>query len=267
VKLFRYEPVEVNRLETLNQNKLFFSSVDNFDDPSDSVPVVVPIDENINVAASRLEAHLRLEKVIYDKLYKKKYITGAAMLSVLVGEEDEKKLLTAYGYELAGCILRDNIGVCCFSGGENPNPVLFSQYAASHNGVCVEYESDDDNEHLFEVDYLDLVKYHPFSSTILSLIGENGSIDISDDEVYQPFLHKHSSWSYQKEYRIFTEGVNILRQASDYGLKISGIYFGQRCDDMTISLVTDTLSSHNISFYQYVREFRNRAEMWRVDEL
>ncbi len=131
----------------------------------------------------------------------------------------------------------------CFSIGSNRNKkmlqniLMWSHYADSHKGICVEYECEYTligDIHRNSVSYQ--IKYEnqktAYSPSVLSFFGKGEDIFKSN---------KAKCWNYENEYRIQTrmhhtntnfKGINI--PYSEIGLKIKAIYCGVKFEESQI---------------------------------
>lgn len=185
------------------------------------------------------------------------------------GFETQKIHLSSNGvmndvYEgIPNCVLSDNAEndiqqlsnlavMCCFS--ETPtNPIMWSHYADSNRGICIEYDlkklkSDPYKlaKHLFPIIY---ATERPFKQDLQQLIHDLNQLcrDIADRNVYDgetdfnrvlPILEtKGTEWSYEKEWRIvftkkqlYDEDDSVLDSGNIPFECVSGIYLGVRID-------------------------------------
>ena len=131
--------------------------------------------------------------------------------------------------------LRKRFYVCCFSKNMN-NLLMWSHYADSHKGVCLEWEIDESkkSEALHEIIYensitiLEEVKTHP-SGTLLLNVGTNGRF----------ILRKFKAWEYEEEIRIINmpKVNNYKGLYKDFPGKLTAIYFGRNVNDDDLELV------------------------------
>ena len=144
-------------------------------------------------------------------------------------------------------ILKD-FEICSYSKRKN-NLLMWSHYADSHKGVCLEYEIDDTEykKSYFEVTYS---KNQPIIENIRK--NNHGMVKISESAEFQVFLTKSPDWKYEKEIRTihsgFFETKGTLKKEPG---KLSAVYFGLHASDRHIDDIDTILEKDkNIRFYK-----------------
>ena len=97
----------------------------------------------------------------------------------------------------------DNVGICCFTE-EMQNPILWAHYAGSYSGICAEFRTTDDRNHLFS--HIAKVAYTSHRPTIRA--SQTGALQTvyggSQDWGYiaqHGICTKSADWSVEKEWR------------------------------------------------------------------
>jgi tetratricopeptide (TPR) repeat protein len=126
------------------------------------------------------------------------------------------------------------------------NTLLWSHYADSHKGICVEYEytfKDKPIATLHEVKYQSEIKFNE--------LGDGFRIKVED-------------WEYENEVRLFhydetnKEETPVLKSFEELGLKIKAVYFGERCtDDNQATIKKILVNNKNIVFKKMKTEERS----------
>ena len=136
---------------------------------------------------------------------------------------------------------QEEIRVACFSE-EWHSLLMWSHYADSHKGFCIEYDTENMSEYkksrLFAAVYLetqidgtdDLINEHP-NAGLISMIG------------------KAKEWSYEKEWRMldfdsYSEEYRYLKK------DIKAVILGVRSDDTNKSKVINWAKNNNKEIYQ-----------------
>lgn len=168
---------------------------------------------------------------------------------------------------------------------ENDNLLLWSHYADSHRGYCVEYTDYSDEEisylkskaifpenvpnhklsivrNALKVEYLndkqidDYISQFPEDDVeLLKQWKKKQNEDKEEEyltEIRRNFLIKHEIWSYEKERRIMVENKNTLIPPG----KITAIYFGMRMppiDKRTIATIAFDKFKGNCSLFTMYR--------------
>ncbi len=84
----------------------------------------------------------------------------------------------------------------------------------------------------------------------------------------QPFLHKHESWKYQEEVRIFNlEGPSKVKKLEELKLNLTKIIFGRRVKEEVRLAIKKTTSEYtNIEYYEYLRPAVEGGPYWNLKE-
>ena len=138
--------------------------------------------------------------------------------------------------------LRNMYNVCCFSA-SGTTDVMWSLYADSHKGFCVEYDfkslgiTNEDVQLLLPVIYVDApyVQMDDFDSADASLL------------MYAMSL-KGTSWAYEQEWRRFyphTDKPNPEKMP-----KPVGIYLGTRCSEQNKEQMMEICKDKEITLFQ-----------------
>jgi hypothetical protein len=138
-------------------------------------------------------------------------------------------------------ILRSKLYVSSYS--QNRNEILmWSHYADSHKGLCLEWEIDDTKNQfykaLFEIDYVDEIKELENIET-----DDNGALKMSINSNGKFLKTKFKTWSYEEETRAYLsiDGSVLPGIYKDFLGPLKKIYFGMHAtnDDIeTIKLCT-----------------------------
>lgn len=127
---------------------------------------------------------------------------------------------------------QSNMKICCFAKNVD-NQVLWSMYANQFDGVCIEYEiNDNEAEDFYDVFYGVRFDYDPLYYMINCILNQK---EVKKQEVYdiakKLMLCKNYDWSFQKEVRYFSK-QNIIP------CKISCLYIGYKVSKKYEELLT-----------------------------
>lgn len=138
--------------------------------------------------------------------------------------------------------IRHDTLIYCFAGNNN-SLLMWSHYADSHKGVCIEFEVELAEKDLIKVDYSDKkanFDIYTVASIILALefIKKpfNGGDREFNSKIMKPFYTKSKEWSYEQEFRYIFSTKSPERVFIDKGHyyvkspKIKSITFGCRVD-------------------------------------
>jgi hypothetical protein len=208
---YKYRGIETFKrdLKTLVQNQIFASPFSDLNDPFEGM-----CDENIAVMTN-----------IVGKIF-----------------NECTSELTRSIKEIMG--FKSILGIYSLSKSNNEK-LLWSHYASSHRGYCIEYDLDKLKDrylvHLsvneIEVDYKD----KPQTITIQD-------INNRDIILRKLFATKFSSWSYEKEIRLIFDEAKY----KDYHPSaLTGIYFGLNTSDDIIENLINSLTDRDVRFYRF----------------
>ncbi|SHI86706.1 Protein of unknown function [Hymenobacter daecheongensis DSM 21074] len=125
----------------------------------------------------------------------------------------------------------NNIGVCCFSR-NNSSILMWSHYANSHRGFCLEFISDiPDGIHPLDVHYtsdFQTLNFHLFA----------------DDSIANMIYTKSSQWAYEEELRLLGTNLknNEQRKMSFNKSSLKSVYLGVNCELSTLDKIKEILS-------------------------
>ncbi|MCB0485849.1 MAG: DUF2971 domain-containing protein, partial [Flavobacteriaceae bacterium] len=138
------------------------------------------------------------------------------------------------------------IGVCCFSK-NNSNLLMWSYYADSHQGICLEFDSN----------------FEPFSKAF-NVEYKTEIPDVSSDllfsekettESIKKFLSiKSIDWKHEEEIRVFHQESNKSYFYTNRSLK--AIYFGIRTNQSDIEMICSIIKAKNpgVKFYKMKKQ-------------
>lgn len=266
MKLYKYRPFNQLTLKSIVDSSLFYASPTSFNDPLDCKPTIIP-----DISIYKLK--FTCQKLIENRRGKDnaiKIINNIFYLASQFGDFRKDYIIKKY----LSTILSEHIsseiieifkshGVLSLS--ETWSSVLmWSHYADSHRGLCLEYEIDvDSRPNLKAVNYS--AKRSINGSEIYDwqfMKIENGYQKVFDTTFYAKSLE----WKYEKEWR----DVSGVGGELDNGYNLSAIYFGMQCDYSIIMTIIRLLNNKNVNFYRVfpqVSEFLLERYLVSPDEL
>jgi hypothetical protein len=127
-------------------------------------------------------------------------------------------------------------GLICFSANWR-NPVQWAHYANNHKGICLGFDVTD---HLLtSVDYVE------------ERLSFNNPIN--EEDMLKIFSTKFNHWSYEEEYRVFTE----------LSVKENGLYYIDFSDDIVLKQVIIGASS-SITKKQILDAYGSKVEVFKA---
>lgn len=182
VKLYRFFGNTDHFLSALFGERIYISNAKDFNDPYDCLA----IDENISTIIN--------EDASLEEIYESKVIPL------------EKARIIQKGFS-AVCFTRDY-----------RNTVMWSHYANSHQGYCLEYRVEDLSKQCRD---LLPVRYRSKRAKI-------DTSKLSERELLNCALTKHSSWSYEQEWRMIF--LNEKNRKFVEKVRPSAVILGVNCD-------------------------------------
>jgi hypothetical protein len=218
--IYKYFRINQFLYDTLISNQLYFSSIQQFNDPYD--------------------CYLTLFDEISEddlKIYLKKINTSDELTIKCIEAFNKKgqKFLEPFIESYKAFI--DYHGICCFTKGKD-NLLLWSHYADSHKGVCLGFDYDlmiKKFPQFDEVEYSD----NPFYFDIKNV----------DESIAKTVLRKSTDWKYEEEIRFVMERSKSIGFFQD---ALTEVNFGTRCskrDMMNIQYLVSKLNYSNCVFY------------------
>lgn len=241
-KLYKYRGYSSRTLTALSNNELYFASSNLFNDPfdcrarkefefknNDDFVDKWTVFEQRSKGFSSDEAKTYLTSIVSDPVKREKYIKWQS-------EHFQKVVLQP-------------LGICSFS--EINNDILmWSHYADSHYGLCLEFNRTHSNM---------LKNAQP---TIYPKDDNFPFIDYWIDspdellaEVEKIVLTKSKHWSYEKEWRIIQRkpdnSNNYKGHAAPYPKELlAGVIFGYRMRKKERKTIEGILSDHSVQYYE-----------------
>ena len=195
MKLFRYEPNESSRLSTVRNGQIWMSNHYTFNDPFDVSSQIRPFREP---SWSKNHNLFKAIKALYSEVNENElhWILSGDVLSAIKKWCLTDTPATHNGQNILNMV-RERVGkfgMSCFCSSLE-NPLMWSHYANSHKGFCIEYEvtpMESENGHAF------------MSVNYTSKISKLNAIDLLLNTNYfcENFLaSKSPEWAYEGEYR------------------------------------------------------------------
>lgn len=254
MKFYRYRPLTLRDHESLCNSTIFYADPAKFNDPLDSKPSIsIDIDMDTlrylfqhmweNERANVQDVREKMQQIKYD-------LTCPDIQDAVLYEQ------SVYRQEIEG-ILIDIMGkyrVLSLSR-VNDSALMWSHYANSHEGMCVEYEiSEEDVPDWFQKVIYGNERLISASCVYDWFVNANEKSRRKAFEV--TFFHKANDWKYEQEWRHVVRDNGRPHRHSE--LDISGIYFGMKCPSYAIVSTVKLLDrgDNSVNFFQMKPEDR-----------
>lgn len=198
VKLFRFEKLQENRINTLSENQLWISSPSKFNDLDDCKlrGLYRGVDD-----ANNYQRVLKALDSLYpesnkyplsDGFYRR--IKDYIQVEVADTSSFKTRLISAGLVASIRNEIKQNVLVSCFFEGDNQNSLMWAHYANNHKGFCVEYELEESDPEIFNFNKVNYVSLLPeiYATELLF-----NPLETVARVVYS----KSIEWSYEKEWR------------------------------------------------------------------
>lgn len=168
-------------------NELYFSRPLDFNDPFDCLPKFIFTASKIAVKQFLEEQLSILEPNLINRRQRK------ARLKELMKKKRWKNPKIMHNLEKHfNFKIKNETGICSFS--QIPDHVLmWSHYADSHRGICLQFEQKSDTPYLGTAKKVHYQKEYPIINPI---------VDSMEQKVVSIFLTKAKFWEYEREWRI-----------------------------------------------------------------
>lgn len=236
-KLYKFFNMSKNSLNNLTTSTLYLSEPSNFNDPYDSKHLFDP-DKLLELLAS----NQNLRTYLVNKYGKINLLDKKSL-------DSNKKLI--YGIQLELIKYLNDFCITCFTENDFTNILMWSHYAESHKGFCLEYNTSESflgkyKAFFYPVIYSD--KIFDLSNCINNLYSKiylpkkkRGN----NTELILSLLYKADVWKYEKEWRL------ILIQNNEICInKPSAIYLGLNTDKKYKSEIIHFAKNKHIPIYQ-----------------
>ena len=240
-RLYKFRPYDENSLTMLINGTIWFAKPDSLNDPFDCK---IPFDNHINphelenflpryknfkgISDKQLEEEI--QKIHDSKGRLKKEFEN--IWNIVIHEADEQL---------------NNSGVFCLSQ-SSTNILMWSHYAESHRGFCVEFIRNSQND-LGDYEKTRRVQYSSDYPTVSPL---------SPDAFDLKFFTKSKDWKYEKEWRLINEEGNVRKP---FPGDISAIIFGLNMPEPQRKAIKNILFERNKIEYLQAIKVKNKFDL------
>lgn len=238
MKLFRYRTFE-RGFDEIKKSYLWFSDVENLNDPFDCKPVLV---DNKSIS----DTWLTLLKIDKDRFEVDPLLALRQAIATYPNNNASIEAVNAMAREEIAEVFSE-MGLCCFSEIFD-STLMWAHYAGnkfgqSGGGVCIEYEVETNQ-------FLMKCKKIQYVSNRVTLT----SAQVFDHEVTKAaVMTKSFEWAYEKEWRATAGpiGKGMDRKLFIHPETITAIYFGPKTTDEDIRRVENLKIEQNRKFQMH----------------
>lgn len=253
--LFKYQPFNEYSLQNMEKSEVYFAQKSKLNDPHE---IGFQLESYDDFKSKEIFLAKRREKYFKDSGYLDSIIT------MLSSEQEEKKYREDTKY-LSELIL--NAGILSLTT-DPKNRLMWSHYANSYQGFCLEFESSFLQKHDIPVYPADYVSEHPILSicelrdwqyqTIKSQFPHFTLVDLHQyyqqnfksyrSELTQQLLismltAKHMDWKYEDEWRYISINHGPIKYNSS---NLKSIIFGSKMTEDSKKIITKTLKKQKL---------------------
>lgn len=152
-----------------------------------------------------------------------------------------------------------NVRIRCFVNNKTKkspvsNILMWSHYADSHRGMCLEYRFSDEFMNQTNDDSVLRFRKVIYKREPLSIKSKQMTTDIG-------LLRKCNAWKYENEVRLISFAPDrkddFISIKLDDGAYVSRVFFGMNCPKRDIDTVRSILSDEKTKFYQMEKDWNN----------
>lgn len=279
--IYRYRTAEEKNIKALENNRLYFSTPVNFNDPYDNLIYA-------NLGEILRNVFGNLQRGMDDYLEKLKEIDpeGAFVGYKVWNSSKKEKLLDMHCHTICNAIdfikkgIRNNVKVICFSEIYN-SMLMWSHYADDHRGYLLIYDRDDlEKAERYTLDEIPLekkirlekVKYVEkqidLTEDIENYVRYNmletmGDVEPQDGSVAQwklreSVIQKSKEWSYEKEWRMIPRIIELEKESELGYIQCmpKGVVLGAHCPAEDSEKIINAAKRNGLPIYRmFLNEF------------
>ncbi len=219
-QLYKYREIDDLALDALSQRKFWFASPESFNDPFDS-----------NILVPAPSGYSKIERAFIDA---DPSITPGRAKELLAGAIDQMNMMAAD-------VTKSGI----LSLSSTPYELLmWSHYAKSHAGMCLQLERHNGLDLAKRVDYGDKMP------VMLKLMASEQCMH--GEAISKVLLTKAKSWQYEREWRInlFPKDGKMEKRLLEVDARLQAVIFGCKTSPEDIKRVKSAVAGHGrVEFY------------------
>ena len=276
-KLYKYKGITKGLLNGLAQGKIWFSHLDQLNDPYEN-----EFDFDDSIFFSNLDNYLKtfptegMPKEVEDKINELKWQKRSDEFIIQFIErhckdgglrkklDEWKNIIQYHKSKIAGIL-----SLC----EKNDHQLMWSHYADQHKGICMEFstlenaETLNDEKLTYKVDYNDchynMMDVFPFySSEYPNKVKDEIEQLICIPKVY---AHKSTDWAYEKEWRVVSDISKEKENPGKGGAlepfpgKLTAIYFGELATNESIEAVKQAVLKGNYGYIPIYKKAKKKS--------
>lgn len=295
--LVRYRTISENNLNALKENRLYYSTPANFNDPYDTLlyadygKIMQDVYGNLENGMDKYLLKLKDNKEIKNA----PIIAGIGYAFWNGTKKDEfidnflgDVLEAASGIKIA---LRKNVKIICFTE-EHSSMLMWSHYADNHKGFALIYDKDDignadnymsDGTLIRKKPILKKVMYTEQQTDLteelesyvrayrMETLGDVKlpETNLSQDKLRNMILEKSPDWKYEKEWRVIPRHISLEQESNLAYMKIKpkAVILGSMCSEADRRKLIDICNKKRIPVFQSTLKFWEPGYKLSVSDL
>jgi hypothetical protein len=271
--VFWFRAVKKHSLQNLEEDTIWVSGADEFNDPFDSLysvnaqsVLVSKVDQWLSSPLCIHALKRRLEPEEIDLLRRSNDCIKTLVHMVLskdpeipqerydkIAEEARAAMNEVYAGGLASIIERSQRGmkVCCFAQ-NNKSIVMWSHYARDHKGFCIEYGVKDNLQSNFAARLWPVIYRNDFFDATRSFLDDADRKGFNNLFGFAAALCKSPEWEYEEEWRVVAP---FGESCKSFAVSVSppkAIYLGVRISQTDKMQIIDIAKRKGIQVFQMV---------------
>lgn len=272
--LYKYRPFNDHSLELIENDKMWLSNPNDFNDPFDCAVTIIPKQiaaETLNQSVDKLMqdseyefttdeiSHIKMSRnpfyefcIITAKKFVPKVDTHPKLIELMSKPDEYAETLSKAAeeeyddfYKILLENIKEKIRITCLS--EKKDSILmWSHYADNHKGICIEYD-------FRPLGYRDLAKRFLYPVNYVNSVFDATKYFLPDaalpNIVCYAAITKSEDWSYEYEWR-YVEIDNITGQPYLKVPKLKSVYLGAKTSKENEKIILEIAEHRRFKVYK-----------------
>ncbi|HBM16794.1 MAG TPA: hypothetical protein DD381_10690 [Lentisphaeria bacterium] len=239
MKLYKYRPINKFSIQILINKKIWYAKPTSFNDPFDCG---IDLDSNLSLEEKVEVLKFKMFQEGWSPQKVKQQLIYSFNSQGELNDKAENNILKIYDEVYQK---RDNTGVLSLSS-KNSEMLMWSHYADSHKGLCLEIEVEENSNTISRVKYSEDIPKHTLHDIFIK----------RDTNIFDLLITKHIDWDYENEYRIILDRGNLLHNLPG---KITSVIFGLKTPNNEIEEIKK-IASENLPDVKFKKCIKSKVK-------